>query len=190
MNILIFNETQEETGKDIIDISQETRKVIFRNSLINKNNVPLVLLKVDSYLTEEEYKTIAKIMIEEDVDGVIVGSTVPINVGIKNKSKRIVPNEVALGGAGGEITAEYSNYALKHLYNFTKGKKLLISNGGIFSGKDMYERMANGANLVQIYSALSLSGPYIAKYILEEFSQLLQENKESAQSIIGKNFTE
>ncbi|CAI2368583.1 unnamed protein product [Moneuplotes crassus] len=177
----------QSSQNEVIDISQEVRKVIYRNSLISKNNVPLIFLKVDSYLSEEEYKTIAKICEEEHVDGIVVGSTVPINVGLKDKSQRIFKEEVALGGAGGEITQKYSNSALKTLYTLTKGNKLLISNGGISTGKDMYERMSNGANLVQIYSALFLRGPYAAKYILEEFSQILKNNNETAQSIIGKN---
>jgi len=147
----------------------------------------LVFLKIDSYLTEEEYKTIAEVMLENHVDGAIVGSTIPINVGLKDKNKRIMKEEVALGGAGGQITKDYSDNAIKTMYKYTQGKKLLISSGGIFTGKDMYDRMANGASLVQIYSALAFRGPYVVKYILEEFSQILKHNGETIESIIGKN---
>jgi dihydroorotate dehydrogenase len=68
--------------------------------------------------------------------------------------------------------------------------KLLISSGGVSTGKDMYERMASGANLVQIFSELIINGPYVAKSILEEFSDILDENNETAQSVIGKYYQE
>lgn len=174
-----------DTSPEWIDISHETRKVWFRNSLINKNNVPLLLLKIDSYLLEEQYKAIAEVMQRNHVDGAIVGSTIPINVGIKDKSKRILNNDLAIWGAGGEITKDYSIYALKAMYKYTQGKKLLISSGGIFTGKDMYDRISYGANLVQIYTALAIYGPYKPKQILDEFWSLWKENNTDPQKLVG-----
>ena len=165
-------EKEKGEKETIVDLPKEIQKVMYRNSLISKNNVPMIFLKIDSYLTEQEYQDIAEIALKEKIDGIVVGSTVPINVGIKNKEKRKLTHDAALGGAGGDPTRELSEYALKAVYKHTKGKLLLISNGGIFTGKDMYDRIANGADLVQIYSALALKGPYIAKAILEEFSDL------------------
>ena len=179
-------QNEQSSTPEIVDVYEQVRKVMIRNSLMSKNTVPLVLLKIDSYLTEQEYKDIAEVMIAENVDGVIIGSTVPVNVGIKDKSKRKYTSEVALGGAGGEITQPFATYALKTMYGYTQGKKLLISSGGIFTGQDMYDRMTNGANCVQIYSALAFHGPYVVKQILEEFSDILKRNGETAQSIIGK----
>jgi len=43
-----------------------------------------------------------------------------------------------------------------------------MSQGGIRSGKDAYERIEAGANVVQIYSALCLEGPFVVNKILLE----------------------
>ena len=144
--------------------------------MLAKNCVPLIMLKIDSYLTEKEYRTIAKVMKEQHIDGAIIGSTIPINVGIKDKSKRLLNDKPAMGGAGGDYTKHNSLKALKSMYEFTGGKKLLISSGGIFSGQDMYNRMCNGASLVQIYSALAMRGPYVVQYMMDEFTQILKQN--------------
>ena len=160
----------------IVDIKYQTYKMYVRNAMLAKNCVPLIMLKIDSYLTEKEYRTIAKVMKEQHIDGAIIGSTIPINVGIKDKSKRLLNDKPAMGGAGGDYTKHNSLKALKSMYEFTEGKKLLISSGGIFSGQDMYNRMCNGASLVQIYSALSMRGPYVVQYMMDEFTQILKQN--------------
>ena len=173
-------ENTNQSSEAILNIHNEIRKAMFRNSLISKNVVPLILLKIDSYWTEEEYKTIAEVIMKENIDGAIVGSTIPINVGLKDKSKWIVPDDVAIGGAGGEVTAPYALNSLKLMHKYTEGKKLLISSGGVFTGRDLYERLENGANLVQIYSALAFRGPYVAKYILEEYADILKRKGKSS----------
>lgn len=143
-------EPEDKTSLGIINIQSEIKRARIRTAWLTKNNVPLILLKIDSYLTESEYKTIAEVMNEQHVDGVIIGSTIPINVGIKNKNQRLINDDKAAGGAGGDYTKANSDRALQIMYNHTKGKKLLISSGGIFTGEDVYNRMANGANLVQV----------------------------------------
>ena len=172
----------DQKGEDsgaILNVHNEIRKAMCRNSLISKNSVPLILLKIDSYWTEEEYKTIAEVISKENIDGAIVGSTIPINIGLKDRSKWISPNDIALGGAGGEITKPYALNALRLMHKYTEGKKLLISSGGVFTGKDLYERLENGANLVQIYSALAFRGPYVAKYILEEYADIVNNKNKN-----------
>lgn len=183
-----FQASDPQKAQPIVDIHNEVRKAIYRNSMLSKNTPPLLMFKIDSYWTDQEYQDIAQVMLEEGVDGAIIGSTVPINVGIKDKDKRKQTEDVALGGAGGEVTTEFAKRSLQNMYQHTEGKKLLISSGGIFTGQDVYERMSLGANLVQVYSAFAFRGPYVAKYILEEFSTILKDNQEDAQSIIGKTY--
>lgn len=185
---LEYSKLEATSENEAVNTQEVIRKAIFRNSLISKNNVPLLLLKIDSYLSEGELKCISSVILDENLDGCIIGSTVPLNVGIRDKGKREMVDHVALGGIGGARTEELAKYALRKMYEYTGGKKLLVSSGGIFTGQDMYERMCLGANLVQIYSALAYRGPYVAKYILEEFCDILKENNEKAEDIIGKSY--
>jgi dihydroorotate dehydrogenase len=84
-------------------------------------NPPLVYLKMDSYLSEEENQTIAKLSLKYKVDGIIVGSTIPTDV-------------KGDGGVGGKVTSKFALEALRKMYILTQGKVPLISSGGVSTG--------------------------------------------------------
>ena len=136
-----YSAVEPRSKPSIVDINHEIKKCRIRTSNLAKNQPPLILLKFDSYLTENEYKTIADVMKEQHIDGAIIGSTIPINIGLNDKSRRLLQDKPCVGGVGGEYTAKNSEKALKTMYELTKGEKLLISNGGIFTGQDVYDRM-------------------------------------------------
>ena len=46
--------------------------------------------------------------------------------------------------------------------------------GGIANGNDAYEKIVNGASLVQLYSSLSLEGPPVVGRVKRELAQLLR----------------
>mgnify|MGYP003304662653 CR=1 FL=1 len=54
------------------------------------------------------------------------------------------------------------------MYNLTGGKIVLIGVGGIFSGRDAYEKIKAGASLAQLYSALIYQGPDLINKIKKE----------------------
>lgn len=45
--------------------------------------------------------------------------------------------------------------------------------GGVFSGRDAYDKIRAGASLVQLYTALALRGPPVVSVIKRELSELL-----------------
>ncbi len=46
-----------------------------------------------------------------------------------------------------------------------KAGKLVVSVGGVMNGQDVKERLAAGADLVQVYSALIFEGPYFFRKV-------------------------
>ncbi|MCW1638844.1 dihydroorotate dehydrogenase (quinone), partial [Campylobacter jejuni] len=56
------------------------------------------------------------------------------------------------------------------------GKTLLIASGGIDSADIAYERIKNGANLVQVYTALIFKGPSLVKNINQNLIELLRKD--------------
>ena len=54
---------------------------------------------------------------------------------------------------------------------------VLIASGGIDSAKVAYDRIKNGASLVQIYTALVFKGPCLIKDINEELISLMKKDK-------------
>ena len=57
------------------------------------------------------------------------------------------------------------------MYNLTNGQVTLIGVGGISNGSDCYEKIKSGASPLQLYTALTFSGPLlISKIKIEELS--------------------
>ena len=50
----------------------------------------------------------------------------------------------------------------------------IIGVGGVSSGKDAYEKIAAGASLVQLYSALSFEGPPVVRRVKNELADILR----------------
>lgn len=56
----------------------------------------------------------------------------------------------------------------------SSGKVPIVGVGGIANGKDAYEKIVNGASLVQLYSSLSLEGPPVVGRVKRELAHLLR----------------
>ena len=54
------------------------------------------------------------------------------------------------------------------------GQLPIIGVGGVSSGKDAYEKIAAGASLVQLYSALSFEGPPVVRRVKKELADILR----------------
>ena len=56
----------------------------------------------------------------------------------------------------------------------TLGKLPIVGVGGVASGKDAYDKIAAGASLVQLYTALSYEGPPVVNRVKRELATILQ----------------
>src|SRR3989344_2738146 len=63
------------------------------------------------------------------------------------------------GGISGLCLKEKSDSLIKYIYKKTKGKFIIIGVGGIFSAKDAYQKIRNGASLVQLITGMIYEGP-------------------------------
>ena len=92
------------------------------------------------------------------------------------------------GGLSGEPLLKLSNEKLSFAYSITKGAIPIIGTGGIFSGKDVYEKMKLGANLVQLYTSFVYEGPSLIRNINNEIISLMEEEGvKDLSEIIGIN---
>ena len=74
------------------------------------------------------------------------------------------------------------------MYNLTNGRIILIGVGGISSGSDCYEKIKSGASLVQLYSALTFSGPSLISKIKKELIDLIKtDGYKNISEVIGKS---
>ena len=73
------------------------------------------------------------------------------------------------------LASNLYNKILAKTYAATNGKIPIIGVGGVSSAKDAFEKIALGASLIQLYTALIYKGPNIVVEILNDLSKLLKE---------------
>ena len=134
-----------------------------------KTKVP-VFLKIAPDLEQEELKNIALVAIDTRIDGIIATNTTISRNNLKSSYQH------EKGGLSGAPIFEMSTRVLAQLYSITEGKIPLIGVGGVFTGKQLFQKIQAGASLVQIYSALIYSGFSVTNKILRELDISLREN--------------
>ena len=60
------------------------------------------------------------------------------------------------------------------VYSLYVGEVPIIGVGGVFTGKDAYDKIIAGASLIQIYTSLSYNGPPVVKEIKHELANILR----------------
>ncbi len=147
----------------------------------NSVNIP-VFLKIDPDISKNQLGDISDIVLSSRIDGVIISNT-----SIQRSNELISKHAREKGGISGLPIKETSNNLLKNFYILTNGKIPLIGVGGISNGKDAYERILNGASLIQLYTSLIYKGPSIVNKIKEELVYLLKnDNYKSLDQAVGK----
>jgi dihydroorotate dehydrogenase len=115
--------------------------------------VPLAV-KIAPDLSDTEIDIMAKLFIHHKIDGVIATNTTLSRSAIIGHA---LANEA--GGLSGAPVTELSNQVIKKLAAQLDGALPIIGAGGILSGNDAKNKLAAGANLIQVYSGLIYQGP-------------------------------
>ncbi|GHF15769.1 dihydroorotate dehydrogenase (quinone) [Kordiimonas sediminis] len=129
-----------------------------------------ILVKIAPDLTEEDIKDIAAVALDNALDGLIVSNTT-----ITRPSTLTSAHKSEIGGLSGAPLKKLSTDTLAQIYRATGGKITLIGVGGISSGADAFDKIAHGASLVQLYSALAYDGPSLVADIKTELTEILKE---------------
>lgn len=130
-----------------------------------------ILLKVAPDLTLEEQEKVAKTVLKNQIDGVIISNT---TIHRDDNLKNSEANET--GGLSGKPLFARSNEVLKNFYKITEGKIPLIGVGGISSAADAYEKIKCGASLVQIYSAFIYEGFSLVEKIKKDLNKMVKQD--------------
>lgn len=126
------------------------------NRTVPERHVPL-LVKIAPDLADDDVIEVAALARELKLDGIIATNTTISREGLKSP-----PSLVSGCGAGGLSGAPLKERALQIITLLRRevGPDMtLIAAGGIESAEDAKQRLAAGANLIQIYSALVFEGP-------------------------------
>lgn len=157
-----------------------------RNSIAasGQPNVP-IFLKLAPDLTNDEINEIAKVIRQKGctVDGIIISNTT-----VERQPSLMNDKKTEIGGLSGAPLTDRSTELIRQMYRLTGGKVPIIGVGGVFSGKDAFDKIQAGASVIQIYSSFIYHGPPIVSKIKRELDCLLKENGyENVVEAVGKD---
>ena len=137
-------------------------------AVVEESGTKPVLVKIAPDLADQEIVAVAKLVKKLNLAGVIATNTTISRDGLKTSA-----TEVAAMGAGGLSGAPQKERSLQvlALLRRTLGAEFtIISVGGVETAKDVLERVANGATLVQGYTGFVYEGPLWARKIKKEIN--------------------
>lgn len=127
-----------------------------------------LFVKLSPDLEIERARELALASVEAGAAGLILANT--------TTDYDLLPEARRVGGLSGRVLRERSFQLLCALGRDLFGRCLLVSVGGVSSGRDVYARIRAGANLVQLYTALVFEGPGLVRRITEELAELLSRD--------------
>lgn len=133
-------------------------------------HVPM-LVKVGPDMDERGRKLMAKILVQNGIDGIVVSNT-----SSKRPDRLVSAAKVEQGGLSGAPIKDAALLTTRDLFRMTQGSIPIIGVGGISSAQDAYERIRAGASLIQIYTALTYQGPGLVVSIKKDLDQLLKRD--------------
>jgi dihydroorotate dehydrogenase len=137
-------------------------------AVVDESGTKPVLVKIAPDLADQEIVAVAKLVKKLNLAGVIATNTTISRDGLKTSA-----TEVAAMGAGGLSGAPQKERSLQVLALLRKtlgAEFTIISVGGVETAKDVLERVANGATLVQGYTGFVYEGPLWARKIKKEIN--------------------
>ena len=121
-----------------------------------------LILKLSPDLEDDRFDRVIDTSLKGGMDGWCLCNTT-----VRRPVKNLFPEK---GGVSGKLLADRSLTLLKKL----KGRgeaalsdKLIVSCGGVLTPEDVLERLKEGADLVQVYSALVFFGPWFFRSVFK-----------------------
>ncbi len=123
--------------------------------------VPM-LVKIAPDLSEEEIQSIAASLISAEIDGVIATNTT-----LDRESVAGLRHAEEAGGLSGAVLTEKSCEVTRLLAKALGGKMPIVGVGGIDSEHAALERIAAGADVLQIYTGFIYHGPPLVRRLIK-----------------------
>jgi len=124
-----------------------------------------ILLKIAPDLTDTQLLDIIEIINETQIQGVIATNTTLSREKLTLSSSEI--ETIGNGGLSGKPLRERSTEVIRFLAEKSNKSFVIMGVGGIHSPNDAREKLAAGADLIQIYTGFIYEGPGMIKKILK-----------------------
>jgi dihydroorotate dehydrogenase len=153
---------QEESCRALIrDMHEEQTKLAQQHG----RHVP-VLIKIAPDLEPAHLDALARVFIEEKLEGVIATNTTLARThveGLRHADER--------GGLSGAPLTQRATEVIARLCRSLDGAMPVIGVGGIMSPADAVEKIQAGAALVQLYTGFVYHGPQLIRECIESTAQ-------------------
>ena len=162
------------------DELNELLSLIEKEKKILKTKVPIIV-KISPDIKDENINMISDLLLKHDVKAIIISNTTD-----KNRENLLNINKLEKGGLSGKPLEKRSNELINKFYKILKNKIKIIGVGGVDSGQSVYQKIINGASLVQLYTGMVYKGPSIVSKINEELINILEnERVKNISDIVG-----
>ncbi|MBI9042003.1 quinone-dependent dihydroorotate dehydrogenase [Lutibacter sp.] len=122
-----------------------------------------ILLKIAPDLNTVQLDEVIEIVAATKIDGIIASNTSTIREGLKATQEQLAT--IGNGGLSGKPIKDRSTAVIKYLADTSNKAFPIIGVGGIHSAEDALEKLAAGADLIQIYTGFIYEGPALVKKI-------------------------
>ncbi len=162
------------------DELDELLSLINKEKKMLKTTVPITV-KISPDIQDENINIISDLLLKHNVEAVIISNTTD-----KNRENLSNINKLEKGGLSGKPLEKRSNELINKFYKILNNKIKIIGVGGVDSGHSAYQKIINGASLVQIYTGMIYQGPSIATKISKELINILEkEGIKNISDVVG-----
>tara|TARA_A100001388_G_scaffold276742_1_gene265362 strand:- start:88 stop:1134 length:1047 start_codon:yes stop_codon:yes gene_type:complete len=139
-----------------------------KNNLDSK--IPIAV-KLSPDLNQNQIENVSEVLIENKISIAIISNSTD-----KNREKLININKLEKGGLSGKPLENISNNIINRFYKLIGKNIKIIGVGGADSAEGVYEKILNGASLVQLYTGMVYKGPQIAAQINKKLVKILEKD--------------
>lgn len=144
-------------GERLTRLLAELKETQSRLATVHERYIP-VLVKIAPDMNDAELDEFCQAVLAHEIDGVIAGNTTSDRTQVAH---HLYAREA--GGLSGAPLKPLANDRLQAVARRLAGKAALIGVGGVSCGNDAQEKLALGADLVQLYSGLIYHGPALVR---------------------------
>lgn len=128
-----------------------------------------ILLKIAPDLTNEQLDDVASLAVAIQLDGLVASNTTINRTGLVTPGSQL--EAIGAGGLSGKPLRSRATEVVAYLHQKTGGQMPIIASGGIFSAADAQEKLAAGADLIQVWTGFIYQGPAIVRQICKGLAQ-------------------
>ena len=130
-----------------------------------------IFIKISPDLTQKQIDDIISLSFKYNISGIICSNLTKI------KNNKLIDEDVPMvGGFSGKVVKDISDDLIKYVYKKSEGRLVIIGLGGIFTAEDAYQKIKNGASLVQLITGMIFQGPQTISEINQTLVELLRKD--------------